>query len=201
MSARIRRTILVVLALCAVGLSCVPSLSAGTPGDSTYHLVAFVGGGYARYVTSPGGPPPGVPVDYTKGGFAGTARVMWYPNHLIRLGLESGWTTFYSYEFGSQDKGQEYVSAVPVIIVWSMNVLGLDLFGGGGYYLLNSNLDYHGTVNTQTWSLGWMAAASYTHRLSDNWGVAGEIKWMNATESQDAVMTFQVQLVWKFLEW
>ncbi len=94
-----------------------------------------------------------------------------------------------------------YLSRVPLIAVWSMNILKVDLFAGAGYYYLNSNLDYHGTVNAHTWSLGWLAAASYTDPLSENLGVAGEIKWMNAVENQDVVMTIQVQLVWKLLEW
>jgi len=126
---------------------------------------------------------------------------MWHPDHLIRLGLETGWTKFYSYEFGSQGEGEMYLSGVPLIVVWSMNVLNIDFFAGAGYYHLNSNIDYKGTINGTTWSLGWMTAGSYTHKLSDNLGVAGELKWMNAVESQDAVITLQVQLVWKFFEW
>jgi hypothetical protein len=201
MSARRCRVLFNALLVFAAGLTVTPQLRAGAPHDTTYSLVAYVGGGYSRYVAALGGPPAGVPVDFTKSGLAGTARVMWWPDHLIHLGIETGWTSFYSYKFGSQYEGQESVSAVPVIIVWSMNVLKVDVFAGAGYYLLNSNLDYHGTVNVQTWSLGWLAAASYTHKFSDNWGVAGEIKWQYAAEHQDAALTFQVQMVWKFLEW
>jgi hypothetical protein len=193
--------ILQALLLCVAGLAIAPQLHAQTPGDGMYNLTAYFGGGLSRYVASPGGPPSGVPVDYTKTGLGATARVMWCPDHLIRLGLESGWTNFYSYKFGSQNEGEESVSAVPLIAVWSMNILHVDLFAGAGYYHLTSNLNYKGTVTVSTWSLGWLAAASYTHKLSDNWGVAGEFKWMNATESQDAALTFQVQMVWKFLEW
>ncbi len=82
-----------------------------------------------------------------------------------------------------------------------MNILHVDWFAGAGYYHINSNLNYKGTASVSTWSLGWLAAASYTHKLSDNWGIAGELKWMNAVEHEDASFTFQVQMVWKFLEW
>jgi hypothetical protein len=201
MSDNRNRAILLALLLCAAGVAFAPQLHAGTPGDGTYSLVAYIGGGYSHYVTTPGGPPSDIPVDHTKSGFAGTVRVMWVPDHLIRLGLESGWTTFYSYKFGAQSDGKMSLTGVPLIVVWSMNVLKVDLFAGAGYYHLNSNLDYHGTITGHTWSLGWLAAASYTHPLSENLGVAGEVKWMNAVENQDAVMTIQVQLVWKFLEW
>ena len=200
MSTNKHRSILMALVIVA-GLVTVPQLCAQTHEAGPYNLTAYVGGGLSKYVTSPGGPPAGVPVDHTTTGLAATARVMWCPDHLLRLGLESGWTNFYSYTFGSQNEGKESVSAVPLIAVWSMNLLHVDWFAGAGYYHLNSTLDYMGTVSTNTWSLGWLAAASYTHKLSDNWGVAGEVKWMNAVESQDAAITFQVQMVWKFLEW
>ncbi len=195
------RTLLAALMVCSTGLAIVPQLRAGTPGDGTYSLVAYVGGGLSNYATSVGGPPAGVPYDVSRAGFAGTVRVMWHPDHLIRLGIESGWTKFYQYTFGSQNQGEMVLSGVPLLAVWSMNVLKVDLFAGAGYYYMNSNLNYQGTVNAYTWSLGWMAAASYTQPLSDKLGVAGEIKWMNPVESQDAVVTLQVQLVWKILEW
>jgi hypothetical protein len=67
--------------------------------------------------------------------------------------------------------------------------------------MLNSHLDYQGTVNVSTLSLGWMAAASYTHPLSDKLGIAGEIKWMNASEHESANVTFQAQLVWQLFDW
>ena len=201
MSARKPYMALYALLVCGAGLALVPQSHAQSTGDGKYSLVAYIGGGYSHYSTAPGGPPPGIPVDHSKSGMAGTVRVMWHPDHLIRLGLETGWTKFYSYEFGSQGEGEMYLSGVPLIVVWSMNVLNIDFFAGAGYYHLNSNIDYKGTVNGTTWSLGWMTAGSYTHKLSDNLGVAGELKWMNAVESQDAVITLQVQLVWKFFEW
>jgi hypothetical protein len=202
MFANRHQAILLALLVSLAGSTIAPQLHAGTPpGDGKYSLVAYVGGGYSRYAATPGGPAPGVPFEVTKSGLAGTVRVMWVPDHLIRLGLETGWTTFYSYKFGAQNEGEMSLSGVPVIAVWSMNVLQVDLFAGAGYYRLNSNLDYQSTVNASTWSLGWLAAASYTHPLTERLGVAGELKWMNAVESHDAVVTIQVQLVWKFLEW
>lgn len=201
MSARPLRISAAVLVCCLAGFAVPGDLRAGTPGDSTYSLVAYIGGGLARYIVAPGGPPPGVPVEYTRTGLSGTVRVMWHPDHLLRLGLESGWASFYSYKFGTQPSGEVSLSAVPLLVVWSMNVLGVDWFVGSGYYRLNSSLDFKGTVDVQTWSLGWMAAASYTHPLSESLGLAGEVKWMNATEHADAALNIQVQLVWKLLEW
>lgn len=192
--------LLITALLCCMGLVNPTALHAASTGDSTYEVVAYIGGGFSQYLLAPGGPPD-IPIDVSKLGMAGTVRVMWHPDHLVRLGIETGWTKFYSYTLQAQPSGQLYLSGVPLLVVWSMQVLNVDLFAGTGYYLLNSNLDYQGTVNVKTWSLGWMVAASYTHPLSDKLGVAGEVKWMNASEYETANLTAQVQLVWRVFEW
>jgi len=166
-----------------------------------YALVAYVGGGLAYYPITAGAPPPGIPSDLTRFGGSGTLRLMWHPDHLLRLGIETGWTMFYSYKLEGSSPGSMHLSAVPLLWVMSMEVLGVNLFVGSGYYRLNSNLQYQGTVNVQTWSLGWMAAASYVHPVSENLGVAGELKWVNASEHEEASLALQIQLVWKFFEW
>jgi len=166
-----------------------------------YALVAYVGGGLAYYPIAPGSPPPGVPHDLTRFGGSGTLRVMWHPDHLIRLGVETGWTTFYSYRLTQAPGGELHLSAIPLLWVMSMELFGVNIFAGSGYYLLNSNLQYEGTVDVQTWSLGWMLAASYLRPISENLGIAGELKWMNASEHEEASLALQVQLVWKIMEW
>lgn len=182
-------------------ITAAPRLHAGAPEDGRFSLVAYAGGGLSRYIAASGGPPAGVQVDYGKWGIAGTARVMWYPDHRIRVGVETGWAKLYSYDFGPGGEGRVHISAFPLIPVWSMNVMGIDLFAGAGYYILNSRLDYRGDVTVHNWSLGWLAAASYTYRWEGDWGIAGELKWMNVAEHQDAALTLQIQMVWKFFEW
>lgn len=194
------RSVFIIALVCLAGLANPISVHAGEPSDSTYAVVAYIGGGFSRYLPSVSGPPD-IPIDVSRLGPAGTIRVMWHPNYRVRLGVETGWTKFYSYTLQAQPSGKLYLSGVPLLVVWSMQVLNVDLFLGTGYYRLNSNLDYQGTVNASTWSLGWMAAASYTHPLSEKLGVAGEVKWMNATEHELATLTIQAQLVWRVFEW
>jgi hypothetical protein len=194
------RFILVAALVWVTGLANPGTALAGAPDDSTYEVVAYIGGGFSRYLLTPGGPPD-IPIDVSKIGPAGTIRIMWHPNYRVRLGIETGWTKFYSYTLQTQPSGQLYLSGVPLLVVWSMQVVSVDLFLGTGYYRLNSNLDYQGTVNAKTWSLGWMAAASYTHPISEKLGVAGEVKWMTATEHELGNLTIQAQLVWKVFEW
>ncbi len=174
---------------------------AGGGGDSKYRLVAYVGGGVSQYIAA-AGVPSGLQADVSKFGPAATVRVMWQPDHLLGVGLESGWTKLYSYETTQPIAGTMHLSQVPMYIVWSMKPLeSFTLFGGYGYSRVNSALEYEGTVNIGTWSMGWMAACAYERPVSDRLGVAAELKWIDAMESHDAILTLQVQLVWSFLEW
>lgn len=192
------------LSSAGVLLILLPALAAGQSEmqeAGPYSLVAYLGGGLAYYPITPGSPPPGVASDLRRFGASGTLRIMWHPDHLLRLGIETGWTALYSYTLTEAPAGELHLTAVPLLWVMSMEVLGINIFAGSGYYILNSNLQYQGTVNVQTWSLGWMLAASYVHPISENLGLGGELKWVNASEHEEASLALQVQLVWKFLEW
>jgi hypothetical protein len=174
---------------------------AGVSGDSTYSVVAYVGGGLSRYLVA-AGIPSGMSADVSKTGPAATVRVMWRPDHLLSVGLETGWTKMYSYKSTSGPPAEEYLSQVPVYIVFSMRFWdALNIFGGYGYSRVNTNLNYEGTVNLGTWSMGWVAACSYEKPLSKTLGIATELKWIDAVESREAVLTLQVQLVWDFFRY
>jgi hypothetical protein len=190
------RTVCVVAAL----LVSVRALAGGER-DTTFRLIATVGVGGSFYSTTAGFAPD-LQADVSKFGPAATVRVMWQPDHLLGVGLETGWSKFYSYEISGSTPGSVYVSQVPLYIVWSMKPWGgITLFGGYGYSRVNTSLEYQGTVNAGTWSMGWVAAGSYEWPLAKNLGIAGEVKWINAVESHDATLSLQVQLVYSFFEY
>jgi hypothetical protein len=188
--------------VCIAAFFMVPMMAfAQTPNDSTYRLVVTVGGGASLY-TSPEETATWTNADVSKFGPAATFRVMWHPDHLLSVGLESGWTKLYSYETSEPVNGEVFLSQVPVYMVWSMRFVdAINVFGGYGYSHLNTNLNYAGTVNISTWSMGWLAACSFEHPLTSTLGVAAELKWINAVEANDAALTLQVQLVYTALEW
>jgi hypothetical protein len=191
--------------VCAIGIAAALLVSvnavAGENRDSTYRLVAYVGGGGSFYTAS-AGVPSGLQGDVSKFGPAATVRVMFCPDHILSVGLESGWTKLYSYETTGPAQGKVHLSQVPLYIVWSMRFLdAVNLFGGYGYSRLTTQLDYAGSTSAGTWSLGWVAACSYEKPITETLGVAAELKWIAAVESRDAAITLQVQLVYSFLEW
>ncbi len=178
-----------------------------------YAVVLTLGGGLSYYSTHIGVPAGLNNVSASRFGIPATLRAMWYPDHRLRIGLETGWTTMYSYKAtAAGERSQVYVSAIPMLVIFSMPLAWLSgterslarrlsLTGGTGAYLTHSYLNYGGEVNTNRLSLGWMAAGSYTQPISRRFRVATELKWYSVTTTQDAAFALQLQLVWRALSW
>ncbi len=130
-------------------------------------------------------------------------RVMWQTDHRMRLGIETGYLSMYSYQGVREgDLAKVRVSATPILAVFSMSVVKrFALYAGTGPYRINSNLSYDGLTRGTTYSLGWMAAATYTQPLGKNIGLAAELKWYDASQTNDACFLAQATLVWRALTW
>ncbi len=192
--------------------SAPPTDTTQTP-RGPYNLVVTVGSGLSYYSTHLGVPPAIEQSHISRFGFPATLRVMWFPDHRLRMGIETGWTTMYSYRgHVAGDPAQVYVSVVPVLMVFSMPLAWLSGTDrsitrrlaatiGTGVYLNHSRLDYAGTVISATRSLGWMAAGSYTHPVGRRFRIAGELKWYDAVGAENAAFVAEVQLVWRAFSW
>ncbi|MBD2754768.1 hypothetical protein [Spirosoma validum] len=183
------------------------------PPRGPYNFVMTVGSGLSFYSTHLGVPAALEQTHVSRFGVPATLRMMWYPDHRLRIGLETGWTTMYSYRgHVSGEPAHVYVSLVPILLVFSMPMAWLSgtersiarrfaATVGTGVYLNHSRLDYLGTVLTNTNSLGWMAAGSYTQPIGRRLRVAGELKWYDAVAAENAAFTAEVQLVWRAFSW
>lgn len=165
-------------------------------------LVLFIGGGASYYANSVN-PPAADQSSITRLYPATTIRVMWYPQYRLRLGLQSGTTTFYSYEVTEgSSTGKVKLTAIPVMIMWSMPIVErLNVYAGFGTYILTSHLDFKGQVASTSMSLGSNIALAYEQPLSKSLGLAFEGKWENDFVSKNNAVSLQIHLAWKFLEW
>ena len=165
------------------------------------YIVLHIGGGISTY-SAPVNirRPIDLPGSINRISGAATIRLMWYPKYRLRLGLESGFTNFYSYKIKNGNvPGKVSLNAVPLLIVWSTQVAKrINIYAGFGSYFLTTNLDYNGKVKSSAFVLGSNIAMSYTLPLSSRAGIAAEAKWMNAFETKDAAITLQMQLIWQF---
>jgi hypothetical protein len=188
----------IVLALCM--LLSVQLHANGNP-DSLFAVVVSGGGGLSVYVADIN-PPGDLPSTIRRGGVSGSLRVMWHPDHLLRVGIESGWTRFFSYTLKKGAEGNLYLSAVPLLLVFSMPVTSqLDLFVGAGGYWIFSDLAYETKVHVTEFSQGWMLAGAYRFPIGRVLDLAAELKWYNASQFEDASVTIQAHLVWRLFEW
>ena len=173
------------------------------PSRGPFRLLVYTGLGTSLYTTAI--QPPGSLSDLRlrRVGLPATLRIMWQTDHRLRMGLETGYVRMYTYRGTVLDKdAQIRVSAIPILAVFSMSVVKrLAVYAGTGPYLINSDLFYEGTTRGSTVSLGWMAAATYTQPLTKNLGLAAEVKWYDASQTDDVCFIAQATLVWRALTW
>ncbi|MFZ1729472.1 MAG: hypothetical protein WBQ23_03900 [Bacteroidota bacterium] len=175
-----------------------------SPTGGGYAIVATLAGGYARYIM-----PYDAGIDIDRDGAVVSARLLWYSDHRLRMGLESGWTRFYSYQltdvetsFGRTDASLS-LSAIPVLAVFSMAVgSAVVLYGGAGGYFVRSHATSFGTtVDVTRFSQGWMAAVSYDYTVAAALRIGAELKWYGATEFGDGVVTMQLRVPIVLMTW
>ena len=166
-----------------------------------YGLVLYAGNGIATYTSNIIN--QGEQVSKQSTNPDATIRVMWHPNHRLRVGFETGYTNFYSYTIKNGNNiGKVTLSAIPILVVWSIPIIKrVNLFAGFGSYRLTTHLNYLGKVNSSTYSLGSNIAINYVKPITKKLGIAAEFKWTDAFQTKDNLVGLQVQLVWKFLEY
>lgn len=171
--------------------------------DTTYSLSTEIGVGYSRFFTT---------MDYddlNKNGFSGTFRVMWNPEHLLSIGLETGYQYLYSFdysgydtEFGTTDiKASMYT--IPIFIVFSMKVLpNLKLSAGSGTYLLyNSGEAFGDKLSSNQLSIGAHTGISYTYPLNESMAIGGELLYSYFSKLQDQTIALQFLFVYDFYKY
>ncbi len=205
--------------LCLYSLSTYGQQVELAPADSLdtkrgpYTIVVTAGGGLSYFSSRIGVPPSLEQTRINRFGIPASLRVMWYPDHRLRVGIETGWMTMYSYR-GQVDSEpvRVRVSTIPILLVFSMPlawlrgtdrslVRRLSVTAGTGAFLNQSRLNYAGTVAANTSSLGWMVSGSYTQPISRQLRVAGELKWFDAVAAENAAFMAEIQLVWRAFSW
>ena len=171
--------------------------------DTTYTLSTEIGIGYSRYFTS---------IDYSdlnKNGFSGTLKIMWNPEHLLSIGLETGYQYLYSIdisdyntEFGTTDFSASLYT-IPVIIVFAMKAApNIKLVAGSGIHLLfNSGSLFGVPLESSQISIGAHAGISYTYPISNSIALGAELAYSYFTKIQDSAVDLKFLFVYDFFEY
>jgi hypothetical protein len=174
-------------------------------GDTTAiisKLVLSVGGGPVWH-PAPVGVPSHLQTTPKPFGSSAFARVMWHPRYLLRVGIESGYTHLYRYSIdGPGPKGSVGLSAIPILLQWSMRVSPrLEAYAGWGTYRLTSSLEYLGKVSSSFFSQGYVAAFAFRQPLHDRTALALELKYMNSFVTGHHLLALQIRLDGDLLKW
>ena len=185
-------------------LAVISSQNFGQEADTTYKVNAIVGLGYSYFITSL------TDLDgLNPHSFNATAKIMWQPEHLLRVGIESGYLSFYSYkqsgftsEYGTTDV-KSSLSAIPIILVFAMELFDrFDVASGGGVYFLFSEIDsYNNKVSSSVFSNGYYASLSYFLSLNRDLSIGGELKYYYISKIEDADIALQFIFKYNFLEY
>lgn len=176
----------------------------GQTTDTTYKVNAVFGLGYSYFISSL------AELDgFNPHSFNATARIMWQPEHLLRVGIESGYLSFYSYkqsgftsEYGTTDV-KSSLSAIPIILIFSMELFKeFEVSTGGGVYFLFSEIDsYDNKVSSSIFSNGYYSSLSYYYPLNREIRIGGELKYYYISKIEDADLSFQFIFKYSFLEY
>jgi len=188
----------ILIAVIVISSVALPQLN-----DTTYSLSTEIGVGYSRYFTT---------MDYddlNQNGFSGTVKVMWNPEHLLSIGLETGYQQLYSLDISdySTEFGNTNVSAsmytVPIFIVFAMKVMpNVKLSAGSGVYLLfNSGEAFGDELSSNQISIGAHVGASYTYPINNSMAIGGELLYSYFSKLQDQTVAIQFVFVYDFLKW
>jgi hypothetical protein len=188
----------IVLATLMIGLSTFLSQSYGQSDDSEYSVTFYINAGYSRFISKLDDN------DLNKNGFSGTIRLMWEPEHLLSIGIESGYLQLYNFNTQSWVEGETFdisseLSAVPILTVFSTEIIeNLKLSYGSGIFILTSKVDaFNNPVNSNQVSTGILAAGSYLFPVSHNISLGGEIKYYFINKIEDGDLSFQISLQYK----
>ncbi len=191
-----------VLVVSLVLLLGCPMMTHAQESDTTYAVSLYLGAGYSRFVTDldiPG---------LNKNGFTGTVRVMWEPEHLLSVGLETGYIHLYSFEqtnaateFGTADVSSS-LSAVPIRTTFSMRIVeSVKLTLGLSGFLLFSRVTTPDNETSATqYSTGVFVAASYMRKIGHRLHLGGEVQYSLINKIQDNALGIQLVLAYRLLE-
>jgi len=142
--------------------------------------------------------------DLNKNGFEGTVRVMWNPEHLLSIGLETGYQYLYSIdinnystEFGNTDFSASMYT-VPIFLVVAMKITpNIKLSAGTGMYLLyNSGKIFEDEIVSNQLSIGANAGASYIYPINNSISIGCELQYAYISKLQDQTVSLKFLFIY-----
>ena len=146
--------------------------------------------------------------DYSRAGVIGNLRLLWVPDNKLKVGLETGIVPIsylkndkFTNEYGITNLTAG-LEAYPILLVFSMNIIGLDAYAGFGYYFSTSTTSAFGekTISNEI-DFGAMLALAYYHEVYKRMKVGAELKYNVIAEMPQNILSLQLKISYSILRW
>ena len=130
------------------------------------------------------------------------ARLMWEPEHLLSVGIETGYYRLYTINATDPEPAHIANSAIPIQLVVSMKFLKTFYFNFnmGQSLLLNKvNTEASGNFNASAWSLAdFTGTIGYRYRFKNRISIGAETKFFYSTSFVDRNIALVFMAGYKF---
>ncbi|KXK55612.1 MAG: hypothetical protein IPM61_01320 [Chlorobi bacterium] len=178
----------------------------GPQQEQKYQISASLTAGYGFRISS--SPPPQLPeLEETSGGVSGVIRLMWCPEHLLRVGMDVGYLPVSGMHAKNEDsrQGSANLSLVswPVMGVVAMEKYGVDLSAGIGMILLRveGKAANGEQIHSEGWEIGYTFGAGYTWHYSERLGIGADLKMVEFTDRPIGSLIAGLRVRWALLEY
>lgn len=140
--------------------------------------------------------------------YSPTLRVLWKPNHLLNIGMESAYLSIskqdsdlVSTSFGNTIF-KARLNAIPILLVFNMKISKLDIYSGIGISYLTSRLEaFQEKVVVNDWYYCYNLGIGYSHSLSKDFEIGIEAKSYFFPRIQKISGGIVVNISYYFLRW
>ncbi len=196
------KKITILLVLC-FGFMLTPAKAA--PSDSLYHLTITAGFGYGHFFNEFVNVPD---ENMTKNLPAFVGRIMWEPNHRLKLGLESGY--YYLYKVKNvpaiigQDELTSEMALWPIFLHVSMNIVdNIYASVSSGYSFMNYKVesDEGTSIGTVASLSNIVLSLSYNYPLNKDWLLGADFRYMYIGETEDGYLNLNIFVTFNILSY
>ncbi len=192
-----------IISVFTIGMLLTPSKAA--PNDSLYHLTLTGGFGYGHFFNKF----VNVPDDNISNNLpAFVGRIMWEPNHLLKLGLESGYYYLYNaYDIPASignDKLSSKMTLVPIFLHVSMNIFDnfyASISSGYSFMRYKVESDEGLSEGTVVSLSNFVTSLSYLYPLSKDWRLGADFRYMYIGETENGYLNLNVFVTFNLLSY
>ncbi len=174
--------------------------------DSDYTLSTEIFAGWSYKLNSELAGEP----SYSRSGLPVGLRIMWEPDNLLRVGIESAYLKLSSFEkqgietkYGTTN-AKASLNAVPILLIFSMNKWNFDISTGLGVYYLYATFDaklINSVQQSGEWDMGFLLSIGYTYPFDGPFSVGANLKYYSISERQEYLISPQISLKYNVFTW